>query len=1235
MKKELTAFIMGVLVLSAAEPGLLLHTSFGKYSTIPDFAKNPKTQTKGIRPELQLRMYNGPRGKRNAVLLNNQEYIEYTHTDNINLKQGTISFWVKPVNWKMGTTGKFQTFFELRSGDTQNRIIINKDIAGDLLLFSIGNGGKKNSVMLAKTGWQTGEWHKIDCTWNTRGMKLYVDGKPPKTGSAQEKIFKEDPDFPESVRWASMRLNFFRGWKVDPEWQTAYDELKIYDRVLSPEEIRNEYEKVFPVKKEVKRPFAVTPALLPVNISTSGKGSIKADVSAVFKNGFLILDYRVANSGSKKTITTRDGELWLNDAVEFHLLGADGKQRQFIVNPAGALYDSLNGNPKWNSQAKVSAGSRKDGWTAHLEIPLSDLGGGTHFSANFCVADKSGGQGSFTWSALEPNKGFADRKYFGNLELQEGGQQAGIEALGDLRAGEVDIRCLLPDGLTATAELTDSSGSKINSLKTTLPAGRSELAVTLKNRAGKTVYSYFCNFIVNPPLVMNTQIYPSAHRIEFRLDFSASGLKKADGQVSLSRDGKVYSSKTFHADNPEFSVTLPIPEKLPENARYTLKSQVDKFTAERKLFIPDMAPLRLKIGVDHSVPKPWVPVKVDGKKVMVLDRIYDFNAGPLPVQATSRGEKLIAAQPRFVLNGTPITWDGVKWGKNYGDFVELTSSGQFNGGTAKINGEVWFDGMYKFDLVLTPGAPLKIDSMQLCWSMPENAVRYALTPEYTPWKGNTLRLKWDTREYNSLLWLTGIVNGLAWWCRSDANWIIDPNRDNIVVERKNGKADICIDLFAKPAVLTKPADYTMVFQATPPKHPDNSLLAVSSGPRWHKPDVTAIGGYSWVSKVTPEHIRGVVSMVPLDWHKFRKSMQDLHSKGFKTEMYGMPVHTSRFEPEYDYFIAECINRPAIIWQARMPVTGDAYLLEPCCGHTAIADFHAFNLDKLYREVPELDGCYFDIMHCHHCENPHHGCSGVDAFGKKYSVSGALNLRAYSLRVVKIHQKYNRTFGVHAHSAYYPFVHDLGDFWMPGEELFSPIAGNPEWGYMEAVSPEAYQSAWNREIRGMDIRSMLQFTRIPRCISVTPEQKKKMESVEYCIHGLAPSMLYNYRLHSFGAEKLDNLLFKLWKIRKQVKIQDSVFHGYWADPVTLGSAPPIRVSWYSWSGNAPYSRMFCVVNTGRKAVRTGLKFDWKKIDIAAPAKMSDLWTGKTFTLEELENCQLKGHNFMLMVPAASE
>ena len=236
--------------VSASEPGLLLHTSFDKFTTIPDHAANQKTKTSGIRPELQLRMYTGPKGKNNAVLLNNKEHIAYTHTDNFNFKQGTVSFWVKPVNWKMSARGKFQTFFELRSGDTKYRFIINKTNSGDALNFLIRCNGKSYITTLPNTGWKTGEWHKIDCTWNSSGMKLYVDGKPPKSGSMQELVFKENPRFPESIRWAEMQLNFLRGWNTDPEWQTAYDELKIYDRVLSPAEILSEYEKVFPAEKQ-------------------------------------------------------------------------------------------------------------------------------------------------------------------------------------------------------------------------------------------------------------------------------------------------------------------------------------------------------------------------------------------------------------------------------------------------------------------------------------------------------------------------------------------------------------------------------------------------------------------------------------------------------------------------------------------------------------------------------------------------------------------------------------------------------------------------------------------------------------------------------------------------------------------------------------------------------------------------------------------------------------------------
>lgn len=127
-------------------------------------------------------------------------------------------------------------------------------------------------------------------------------------------------------------------------------------------------------------------------------------------------------------------------------------------------------------------------------------------------------------------------------------------------------------------------------------------------------------------------------------------------------------------------------------------------------------------------------------------------------------------------------------------------------------------------------------------------------------------------------------------------------------------------------------------------------------------------------------------------------------------------------------------------------------MEPCCAHTPIGDLHAYRLDKLYREVPELDGIYFDIMHIKNCDNSYHGCGGVDAFGKKYTSSIALNLRSYILRILKIHQTHKRLFCLHAHSAFFPFVHDLSDAWLPGEELFSTIEKNPQWGYLEVISP---------------------------------------------------------------------------------------------------------------------------------------------------------------------------------------
>ena len=100
-------------------------------------------------------------------------------------------------------------------------------------------------------------------------------------------------------------------------------------------------------------------------------------------------------------------------------------------------------------------------------------------------------------------------------------------------------------------------------------------------------------------------------------------------------------------------------------------------------------------------------------------------------------------------------------------------------------GEIWFDGMYRWDFsILPPKTGLNIKSLQMTWSVPANASKYILNPYYVPWKNKQAFLKWSCDERASLLWLTGTERGLAWWCKSDANWVIDPNKPQIIETRK-------------------------------------------------------------------------------------------------------------------------------------------------------------------------------------------------------------------------------------------------------------------------------------------------------------------------------------------------------------------------------------------------------------------------------------------------------------------
>ena len=109
-------------------------------------------------------------------------------------------------------------------------------------------------------------------------------------------------------------------------------------------------------------------------------------------------------AGLAAKVRDRDGEVWADDTVEIHISG-DSREgsHQFIVNPAGTLYDARDKDMSWNSSARAAA-AVADGkrWTATLAIPLAEVGGfvGENQTWVLNVARSRPRGGLWSWAVL-------------------------------------------------------------------------------------------------------------------------------------------------------------------------------------------------------------------------------------------------------------------------------------------------------------------------------------------------------------------------------------------------------------------------------------------------------------------------------------------------------------------------------------------------------------------------------------------------------------------------------------------------------------------------------------------------------------------------------------------------------------------------------------------------------------------------------------------------------------------
>ena len=234
------AVLIGLVLTAPAwslPSGLTFYVSFDKLTTDADFAKGDPHST--LTANLELRSAEGVRGA--GLLQHKGERCSYPIDGNLDTSQGTFSIWVKPLSWE-GHSGKFRHFLTVVAGPTYRQLVYLYPV-GDEAVF---NYIQVNAGTPEEATWRGGapvdilqrkEWTHLAATWDAHAVRLYANGKRVGEGlvaAPLPKITAGDftlcpVDYWNNAQWG------------DPDEQTICDEVRVFDRALTDDEVLDLY----------------------------------------------------------------------------------------------------------------------------------------------------------------------------------------------------------------------------------------------------------------------------------------------------------------------------------------------------------------------------------------------------------------------------------------------------------------------------------------------------------------------------------------------------------------------------------------------------------------------------------------------------------------------------------------------------------------------------------------------------------------------------------------------------------------------------------------------------------------------------------------------------------------------------------------------------------------------------------------------------------------------------------